>query len=268
VTAESAVIDPAVVGGTASGPFLGLGTVLRKEITEWLRGRGAIVIAAVSLLTVAFTTLIPFVVRATGGEAAGAPPLSMDPTDNVLIGWSGQTVQLIALLATMSLFSAERDRGTLAWNLANPVSRLSIIAAKFTAAFVVIGILAVIVPLVVSATIATVAYGGVPDLARVGAFGALYLMVPAFWIALTVTLGTFIKGAGGVAGIGFAVLVIPQLLGGLLPIVLEVSPTSIGTWAMAAAAGQQVSVLTVAGWLVAMGVLAVAARVAFDRQEF
>ena len=38
--------------------------------------------------------------------------------------------------------------------------------------------------------VATVVYGGLPDLATIGLFGALYLTVPAFYIALTVALGT------------------------------------------------------------------------------
>ena len=37
--------------------------------------------------------------------------LTMDPTTNVLLGWTGQTVALIAVVATMALVSAERDRG-------------------------------------------------------------------------------------------------------------------------------------------------------------
>ena len=74
----------------------------------------------------------------------------MDPTTNVLLGWTGQTVALIALVATMALVSAERDRGTLAWTLTNPVSPTSIIAAKFVAAFLVFSLAAVLLPMLVS----------------------------------------------------------------------------------------------------------------------
>ena len=47
----------------------------------------------------------------------------------------------------------------------------------------------------------------------------LFLALPAFYIALTVALGTGVKSTVGVAGIAFAVLFLPQVLGGLLPIV-------------------------------------------------
>lgn len=265
MTAQLA-LEPAM-GPTRGAMFLGFGTAFRKELTEWSRGRRALVVGSVSILAAAFTTLIPFVVRATGQTAAG-PPLSADPTVNVLAGWGGMTVQILVLLSTMSLLTSERDRGTLMWNLANPLSRTSVLAAKFAAAFLVLAIVAVLVPLAVSVAIATIAYGGLPDIGRIAAFALLFLTVPAFWVALTVALGTFVKGAGGIAGVGFAVLLLPSLVGGLFPIVNEVSPTSIGGWAMAIAVADASSALTLAGWLASIAALAVVAKVIFDRQEF
>jgi ABC-2 type transport system permease protein len=172
------------------------------------------------------------------------------------------------VLATMALLSAERDRGTLAWNMTNPVSPTSIIASKFIAAMLVIGVAAVLVPLAVSVAVATIAYGAVPDLATVGLFGLLFLTLPMFYVALTIALGTFVKSTAGVAGLAFAIMFVPPLFGGLLPIVNEVSPTSIGTWAMAAATGAGASTLTLAGWAASMAVLVVGAKLIFDRQEF
>lgn len=267
MTAQSVTVEPGRARPSPGGLFLGFGNVFRKEATEWLRGRRAIVVAIVSVLSVAFTTLVPFVVRATG-QASSGPALSMDPTANVLYGWGSQTIQIIALLATMGLLSVERDRGTLAWNLANPVSRASVLFAKFGAAFIAIGILSVIVPIAVSVGVATVAYGDIPDMRIVATFAVLYLTVPALWVALTIALGTFIKSAAGIAGIGFAVMLLPTLVAGFIPFLNEVSPTSIGMWAIAAATGEPASGLTLAGWVAAMSILLIGAKVVFDRQEF
>ena len=104
-------------------------------------------------------TLIPFIAEATH-EAESAGLLSHDPTANVLLGWTGQTVALIAILATMALLSTERDRGTLGWTLTNPVSPTSVISAKFVVAFVVFVATAVLLPMLVSVGLATVLYGG------------------------------------------------------------------------------------------------------------
>jgi ABC-type transport system involved in multi-copper enzyme maturation permease subunit len=246
--------------------FLGFTTVLRKEMTEWLRGPKSWIIAGISVAAAIFTTLVPFIVRASG-EAAQGPPLSMDPTANVLLGWTGQTVALITVVATMALLSGERDRGTLAWSLTNPVSPTSIIAAKFVAAMVMLGVTAIALPLAVSTGVATVAYGSPPDFATVGLFAILILTLPAFYIALTVGLGTFIRTTAGVAGVAFAVMFVPPIIGAFAPGLLEASPTSVAGWAMATATGQGASTLSIAGWAVAMVGIVIGSKVVFDRQE-
>jgi ABC-type transport system involved in multi-copper enzyme maturation permease subunit len=266
MTAQSAALGAASVQPGQSRPFLGVGTVVRKELTEWLRGPKALIILGVSVLGAVFMTLIPFIAEATkDAEAAGL--LSHDPTANVLIGWTGQTVALIAVLATMALLSTERDRGTLAWSLTNPVSPSSIIAAKYVVATVIFAITAVVLPMILSVALATIVYGGLPDLRVIGTFVGLFLALPAFYIALTVALGTAVKSTVGVAGIAFAVMFLPATIGGLIPVVAELSPTNIGSWAMLVAKGQPASLLTPIGWLVSMVVLVVGAKLVFDRQE-
>ncbi len=273
MTAQSAALGPTAKGQARSGMFLGFGTAFRKEVTEWFKGPKTLIVAGISVAGAIFTTLIPFITKATSQAAATGVErsplnLTMDPTANVLLGWTGMTVPLIAIVATMALVSSERDRGTLGWSLTNPVSPTSIISAKFLAAFFVFSGAAVVLPLVVSSVLATVVYGGLPNLATIATFGLLFLTLPAFYIALTVGLGAAVKSTAGVAGIAFAVMLVPQILGGLLPIVAEVSPTSIGVWAMATAKGEPASVITLVGWLVSMTAIVVGAKLVFDRQEF
>jgi ABC-2 type transport system permease protein len=264
MTAQSPALVPSATQGRG-GLFLGFGTVVRKEITEWVRGRRALIVGLVSIGAASPSTIVPFLVDK---NSPGAATLSMDPTVNVLMGWSGLTFQIVAVLATMSLISTERDRGTLGWNLTNPVSPSSIVAAKWAAAMVVYAIVGVFLPLAISTGLATVAYGEAPDLGAIGLFAVLYLTVPAFFIGLTVALGTGLKATAGIAGICFLVMFLPAGIGALLPIVNEVSPTSINAWAIATARGGSASALTLGGWLVSMTVLAVSAKLVFDRQEF
>jgi ABC-2 type transport system permease protein len=266
MTADTAAIAPLTISPGRGGLFLGFGNSLRKELTEWLRGPKALIVLGISIAGAIFMTLIPFIARATG-EASEAGLLSMDPTANVLLGWTGQTVAFIAVLSTMALISTERDRGTLAWSLSNPVSPTSVIAAKFVAAVLVLTVVAVALPMAVSIGIATFAYGGLPDLAVVGTFAGLFLALPVFYIALTIGVGTGVRSTAGVAAIAFAVMFVPQIIGGLLPIANEISPTSIGAWAMAVAKGQAASALTPIGWLISMVAIAVGAKLVFDRQE-
>ena len=266
MTAQPAELVSAPIASPGARPFLGLGTIVRKEFAEWIRGPKALIILGVSVLAAVFMTVIPFIAEATS-EAEAAGLLSHDPTANVLLGWTGQTVALIAVLATMALLSGERDRGTLGWTLTNPVSPTSVIAAKFGVAFVVFVTTAVLLPMLVSIALATIVYGGLPDMGVVGTFFVLFTALPAFYIALTVALGAGVKSTVGVAGIAFAVMFLPQAIGGLVPIVSELSPTSIGSWAMLVAKGEPASMLTPIGWAIAMVVLVVGAKVVFDRQE-
>ena len=208
MNAQSLAHGPATARASArSGMFLGFGTFFRKEITDWVRSRRALVIGAVVIATAVFTTLIPFVVQFAGQPSS--VPLSMDPTDNVLLGWAGQTMAVVALLASMSLLSGERDRGTLAWSLTLPVSPTSVLAAKWLAAVLALGVVTILAPLGVSVAVATVAYGSLPDLGTVGLFAAVYIAVPAFYVSLTLALGTVDQGDGGIAGIGFLVMFLP-----------------------------------------------------------
>ncbi len=264
MTAQSDTLVPAATDRTG-GILLGFGTVFRKEVQEWTRGRRALIVGIVSVGAAVLGTVIPFLVPK---DLPGASALSADPTANVLMSWSGLTFAIVAVLATMGLVSTERDRGTLGWNLTNPVSPSSILAAKWTAAVLVYGVVGVIAPLVVSTIVATVAYGSVPDLGTVGLFALLYLTVPAFYIGLMVALGSGMKSTAGIAGVGFLVMFLPSGIGAMLPIVNEVSPTSIGAWAVAVATGGPASPLTVAGWVASMAVLAIGAKFVFDRQEF
>lgn len=265
MTAQSVAVEPTTRRPPHATLFLGFGTVLRKEAAEWIRGRRALVVGLVSIAGAALTTSISFI----AGEApAGEPSLSMDPTINVLLGWEGLTFQIVALLATVGLLTTERDRGTLAWNLSHPVSPTSVIAAKWTAGLLIYGLVGVVLPLGTSSVIATMVYGTVPNLATIGVFAGLYLMVPAFYIGLTVALGTFVKSTAAIAGIGFACMLLPSAFGALLPIVNVVSPTSIGSWVLATVVGGSPSALTLVGWVVSMAILAISAKVIFDRQEF
>lgn len=256
MAAQSSAVTPRTAPSTSRRPLLGFGTIARKELSEWLRGPKALIVLGVSVAGAIFTTLIPFIAAAT--NEAEAVILSHDPTANVLLGWTGQTVALIAVVATMALISSERDRGTLAWSLSNPVSPTSIVAAKYLVSTLVFIMTAVILPMLLSVGLATVVYG-LPDLKVIGTFMVLFLALPAFYVALTVALGTAVESTVGVSGIAFAVMFLPQVLGNFLPLVNDLSPTSIGAWAMQVAKGQPASMLTPIGWFVSMAVLVIGA---------
>jgi ABC-2 type transport system permease protein len=267
MTARSVPIDSTATSGSSAGKFLGFRNAFRKEIAEWLHGPKVLVVAGLSIAIAVFTTMLTRIEQATvdPGEIL---EVSTDPTFNVLLGWSGQIVAMMAIIATMTIISVERDRGTLAWSLTNPVSPTSILAAKFAASMIVFGLAADVVPMAVGVAVATVAYGALPDIATVATFTLLFLAVPAFFLALTIGLGAGIRSTAGIAGVALAVLFVPQLLGGMVPYLSELSPTNIGQWAQAVVVGEPAPLSLPLTWLVSMVVIVVGAKLVFDRQEF
>jgi len=247
--------------------FLGFRNAFRKELAEWLHGPKVLVIAGLSVVAAAFTTMLTRIEQATT-DPGEIVDLSVDPTVNALLGWSGQIVGLIAIVATMTIISVERDRGTLAWSLTNPVSPTSILAAKFAASLIVFSLAAVVLPMVVAVGVATVAYGGLPDISTIAVFTVLFLATPAFFLALTIGLGAGIRSTAGIAGVALAVLLLPQMLGGMVPALAELSPTSIGRWAQAVVSGEPAPLSIPAMWLVSMVAIVVGSKLVFDRQEF
>lgn len=267
MTAQSTASEARVGRRWSTSTFLGFGNAFKKETTEWLRGTKKLVIAAVAIAVSVFATLVPLIEEATSepGEVLGR---LTDPTAAVLLGWGNDVTALIVIVATIGLLTTERDRGTLAWNLANPVSPTSIIGAKFIAAFAVLSVAVVLLPLLVSIGVATLAYGGVPDLRELSLFGLVYLMLPALYVGLTVALGTAARSTAAVAGVALAVMFVPELLGSIYPSLAQISPTSIGRWAQAVAMGDPGPMLIPATWLVSMVLLTIGAKVVFDHQEF
>ena len=247
----------------AEGMFLGFGTVLGKELTDWVRGRGVIAVGLAMLVNILVTTLGPFIER----SVATTSNLPMDPTTNILFAGRGPLLAFVVILATMATLSGERDRGTLAWNLTNPVSRTSILASKWLALVIVFAVAGILVPRLVAVGVATVAYGEAPALGPVLVHGALSLLEAAFFAALTVALGTVIRGTAGVAGVAFVVVFAASALGGVSRLLAEILPPSIGPWALEVAAGRPVSAVTPIAWAVSMVLLAIGATRAFDREE-
>ena len=88
---------------------------------------------------------------ADAGEVRQGPPAG--PDDNVLSPLATQFLVLVAIFATISLFLAERDGGTLAWTISKPVSRPSVLLSKWLSPTGVLWVAAVFVPLAVTTTL-------------------------------------------------------------------------------------------------------------------
>ena len=266
----TAQVPATTPGVRASGhPFLGFGTFFRKELQDWMRARRALIVGIAAVVIGVLAVLVPIIVKATD-RSGNAPVLSLDPTDNVLFGWGGTTPfeGFLVILATISLMTLERDRGTLAWSLSKPLSRTSVLLAKWIAAFVVLTAVTIVLPMVIQVVVATIAYGAVPNLATVASFGFIYLGLVALYLTLTLAAGTVIPSTAGVAGVAFLVMFVAPILAGIVPALADIMPMNYHLWAQAVVAGDPWTWGIPIATLVTIVTLATGAKLAFDRQDF
>jgi ABC-2 type transport system permease protein len=244
--------------------FLGFQPLFRKELRAWWQGRAALVsFGAVGVLATV-GTLATRIDEWMGGVPS---PDMLSPTANVLGGQLEQWATVAAILASIGTLTQERATGTLAWTLSKPVSRTSVLLAKWAAAVAMLSMFTVILPLVVSVGVATLAYGSMPDAAAVAKYGLVLMGVPAFFVALNLALATRLNSQAGIAAVALAVFAVPYFLGGFLPAIGELWPTSIAAMAGMVAAGSAPNAPTVASWAVSIVVVGLAGLLVFARED-
>lgn len=268
MNASASAAKPAAFASTGGGTLLGFGPLLRKELLEWWRSRRALVVLLVVTPIVALNVLSGYL--ALWSSRVSHQPLmmkvSLDPTANVLGKWD-QWLFVFAIGMSLSLVVGERDRGTLAWTLTKPVSRTSVLAAKWAAAVVMGTVFGLLLPMAACVLVAVPAYG-VPDLRAVAVATALQVTVPAFFVALNLWLGVILPSQIGVAAVALLVAIAPGIIGSVAPGVAAVLPPSIGAWAVGSALGAPVDAVTPLGWAVGTAVVAALGVRAIRELEF
>src|SRR3954451_23535035 len=140
-------------------PYAGLGALVRKDTTEWIRGRRAWVVAIVTSLFMVLTAANGWItaqIAATLPAGAEAPEVgSQVPLDNLLAAVGAQIWVMAAIFAVGSLIVVERQSGTLSWVASKPVSRPMIWISKWVTSTAMLAVSAVLVPMLI--TVATVA---------------------------------------------------------------------------------------------------------------
>jgi ABC-type transport system involved in multi-copper enzyme maturation permease subunit len=247
-----------------TSPLYGFRPFLRKELFEWWQRRAALIIFGAVAALGLVGTLATRIDELFGGFPTTA---MLQPTANILGAQFHQWIMYAAVFASIGLLTQERATGTLAWTLSKPISRASVLLAKWTAGVVVLAVFAVALPLALSVAVATWSYGSLPDLGSVARFGLVMLSVPAFFVALNLALATRIDSQAAIAAIALAVTGVPYLFGAFLPLVAELWPTSIVELAVPFATGTAPNLPTIAGWAFAVVGLGAIGLMLFNRED-
>ena len=262
----TAITSTPAAGVYSVGFLPGFGGLLRKELTEWRRGRRTWIVFLISAGFMALIAVNAWL-QISFAEGTGADPVpasALDPFMNLVTAVSGQIFLIAAVFAVMATITAERESGTLAWTASKPVSRHAIWLAKFSAATLVLWVVAGVIPLATTAALIVALYGPL-------AVGAILVIAAgvglalAFYVAVALAAGTAFTSQAAVAGTTLAVMFLPQVLGLVIP--LELLPTSILEWSLAAASGQPAGLLTPVVWAVAASALVLIATRRLERLE-
>ena len=248
-----------------ASPLPGLRALVRKDVGEWTHGPRAAVILVVTALFMTLAAANMWInawVIANVPDAAEAGAykvIVLDPLANVLAAVGSQIFLFAAIFAAMSLIVRERESGTLAWIASKPVSRSSIVVSKWISASAVLWVVAGLIPLGLTAVVATVLYGAPPIgavvLAGLGIGAAI-----ALFVAVALAASTYVASQPAVAGIAFAAVFLPSILNAVIPFeIAPYEPTSILPWALGLASGASVGFATPIAWvlgIVGLGALA------------
>ena len=261
----TAITTPVARGaaGSSAHPFAGFGALVRKDLREWTRGPRLAVVATLSSaflgLAAANNWLNAWVIANVedAQKYQGVKEISLDPLANLAAAVATQFFIFVTIFVAMSLLVREREAGTLAWVASKPVSRTSILLAKWASATAVLWVAAGIVPLAVSGVAVTVLYGAPPVGAAI-VFALGIGAVVALFVAIALVASSFVASQPAVAGIAFAAFAVPSMVNGLLPIdIAPFEPTSILGWAMGLAGGAPITFVTPIAWAVGLAVLAI-----------
>jgi ABC-2 type transport system permease protein len=196
--------------------------MLRKENGLWWGTRKWWVQSLIWFLVLnGMVVLLLWIVPAVDQE--GAPRAS--EVLSVFFGLFGAFSTLGVMILMQSMIVGEKNSGTAAWIMSNPVSRGSFILAKLVANG--IAVLTIIVALQgFIGYMQFILHGDIvlrpiPFAAALGLQG-LHMM---FYLTLALVLGTFFNGRGPVIGISIAVLVGQDLLGQFIAVKFPWFPT-------------------------------------------
>lgn len=254
-----------VVGHAESlGRFPGLRGLVRKELTDWRRGRRTWVVLIISTAFMALTALNAWLQANLPAEAGAPIDVETDPLLILMGAVSSQIFVVAAVFAVMNLLVSERESGTLAWTASKPVSRGSIWIAKFSVATVILWLVAGIVPIAATVGLVWLLYGPVPAVPLVAMAAGAGLAI-AFYVAVTLAASTFVASQAAVAAIGLGAMFLPQLLGLVIPAAFL--PTSILQWTVLVGVGEPAGVVTPISWAIAMAILVLVSLRRMERLE-
>ena len=188
------------------GSFGGFRNLAGKENKDWASDFSWLVHAVIWLVLVAGTPLIVSFVRTR--ISPDVTPKDVNDTAALLFFVMASISTVIAVIVrTQGAIIGEKQLGTAAWVLSKPVSRSAFVLAKLVVNARWLALLTILVPaVVVFVSLPSISGLPLPLLPFLGGVGMM-LIALAFYLALSLLLGTIFESRGPVAGSVFGFLV-------------------------------------------------------------
>lgn len=253
--------------------LVGFRTLLVKELREaWRTGRLPVtlivffILGALSPLAAYYTPeLLKNATGSSGIQVIGLTPTLKDAIVQYIKNVGGNGF-LVAIVLAMGSIAREKERGTAAFLLTKPVSRLAFLAAKFTGLLVTLG-LGVVVATVTAYAYTVYFFGATSAAAFAGMALLTWLSLVAF-MALTFLASALTRSTVAAASLGFAAWLVLALLG-ISPRLAPNTPNGLFDPAQALALGQTPLHLgqSVVATIALIAVALTMTLVVFSRQE-
>jgi ABC-2 type transport system permease protein len=250
----------------------GYRVLLAKELREaWRTSRLPItlivffILGALSPLAAHYTPELLKGATGPGIQITSAAPTLKDAISQYVKNVGGDGF-LIAIVLAMGSIAHEKERGTAAFVLTKPVSRLAFLAAKFTALLITLG-LGMLVASVTAYAYTVYFFGATSALAFTKMALLTWLSLTAI-MALTFLASALTRSTVAAAALGFAAWLAQALLG-ISPQLLPNTPNGLSDPAQALALGAtpqhlaQPIIATIALTIVALALT----QIVFARQE-
>ncbi len=188
------------------GSFGGFRNLAGKENKDWASDFSWLVHAVIWLILVAGTPLIVSFVRTR--ISPDVTPKDVNDTAALLFFVMASISTVIAVIVrTQGAIIGEKQLGTAAWVLSKPVSRGAFVLAKLVVNARWLALLTILVPgVVVFVSLPSISGLPLPLLPFLGGVGMM-LIALAFYLTLSLLLGTIFESRGPVAGSVFGFLV-------------------------------------------------------------
>ena len=200
------------------GMLSGFMNMLKIENSRWWNRRNILTQSIVWLASVNFLVAMPLIVAPM---LEGMPAITLEEGGEIFMGIFSNVLAIGSVILLQGSLVGEKQSGTAAWILSNPISRPSYVLSKLVANTGGIMFVGVLLQGAVGYIILSYAVGAaLPIASYVTAMGLLALFT-LFYISFTLMLGSFFSARGPILGIAIMFAFLHDYLGQMVESVIQ-----------------------------------------------